>query len=147
MNIKMMEQRHIDDVEEIESLCFSSPWSGESLGMLLREGGVGFVAVEDGRVVAYAGMLTVLDEGQITNIATHPDYRRRGYALAVTRALTEYARERGLSSVYLEVRASNVAAISLYESCGFCGIGVRKNFYSRPTEDAQLMKFEVREEE
>lgn len=147
MNVELMTQGHIGDVEEIERLCFSSPWSEESLGMLLREGGVGFVAVEDGRTVAYAGMLTVLDEGQITNIATHPDYRRRGFARAVTRALTEYAKEQELGSIYLEVRISNRTAIDLYESCGFYRIGTRKNFYSHPTEDAQLMKYDVREEE
>lgn len=142
-----MTKGHIPDVEEIERLCFSSPWSGESLCMLLKDGGVGIVAVEDGRAVAYAGMLTVLDEGQITNIATHPDYRRKGYARAVTTALIERAGELGVKDVYLEVRVGNSAAIALYETCGFVHVGKRKNFYSHPTEDAELMKFVVREEE
>ena len=83
--------------------------------------------------------MTVLDEGQITNIAVSPEHRRRGFGEAVTRALLDYAAERGIVSVSLEVRESNAAAIALYEKLGFERRGVRKGFYRAPTEAAIVM--------
>ena len=139
MEIRRLSSEHIAEVADIERLCFSEPWSKSSLELLVRDGGVGFVAVSDGKVAAYGGMLTVLDEGQITNIATHPDCRRRGYAREVVSALIGYARENGISAIFLEVRASNAAAIALYASLGFERIGERRAFYRAPTEDAVLM--------
>ena len=129
------------DVAEIEEICFSSPWSCESLKMLCREGGMGYVAydTEAEKVLAYGGMLCVLDEGQITNIATHPSARRRGLGEAVVRALLCGGEAAGLSFFSLEVRESNVAAISLYEKLGFVRAGVRKGFYSNPSENGIVM--------
>ena len=139
MEIRRISKDHIVEVADIERLCFSEPWSRNSLELLVRDGGVGFVAVMNGKVAAYGGMLTVLDEGQITNIATHPEQRRRGYAREVLQALIGYARENGIRAIFLEVRASNNAAISLYTSMGFECIGERKAFYRAPVEDAILM--------
>ena len=124
----------------LEALCFAEPWSENSLSMLTRGGGVGFAVLDGGRVVAYGGMLTVLDEGQITNIATHPDYRRKGLAREIMRALEGYAKKSGIALLTLEVRRSNSAAISLYCSMGWSECGVRKNFYRFPSEDAILME-------
>ena len=140
MNVVKLGSEHIPCVAEIERLCFSSPWSPKSLEMLTGDGGIGFVAICEGHVVAYGGMMTVLDEGQVTNIATHPDFRRKGAARAVTEALAEYGRKNGVSTIYLEVRISNGAAIALYEGCGFFAVGERKKFYSDPIEDAVIMK-------
>ena len=130
---------HLSDVAVLEQLCFAEPWSRESLGLLLGDTAVGFVVVEEGRAVAYGGMLCVAGEGQITNIAVHPDCRRRGMGRAVTEALLTYAEENDLREVSLEVRASNEAAIALYGQLGFSVCGVRRNFYKRPTEDALIM--------
>lgn len=140
MEIVRLSREHIPAVAEIERLCFSSPWSESSLELLLGGDGVGFVALCDGQVIAYGGMMTVLDEGQISNIATHPSYRRMGAARYVTEALAEYGRERALAEIYLEVRVSNAGAIALYEKCGFFKVGERKGFYRCPTEDAFVMK-------
>ena len=93
----------------------------------------------DGIVCAYGGMLCAVDEGQITNIATHPDYRRRGYGRAVVEALIKYAKNNGLDSISLEVRESNKAAIELYSALGFKVEGKRKDFYTKPTESALIM--------
>jgi len=139
-NVFRLESRHIPDVARIERECFSEPWSEKSLEMLTGGTGVGFVAEADGRAVAYGGMICVLDEGQITNIATLGEYRNRGYARSVLDALADHARKRGISCIHLEVRASNAAALHLYESVGFECIGVRRMFYSKPAEDAILMK-------
>ena len=128
-------------VAELERLCFSSPWSEKSLGMLCTDKNVGFVAVEksSGKVAAYGGMLAVLDEGQITNIATHPDFRRMGLGEGIVASLIEYCKENGLVLLSLEVRESNSAAIALYEKLGFLRAGVRKNFYTSPLENGIVM--------
>lgn len=137
--IVSLTEAHLADVAELERLCFAEPWSENSLRLLCEEGGFGAVAVSEGRVIAYAGMTTVLDEGAITNIATHPSARRQGFGRAVTEALLTYARAHGIRSVFLEVRESNEAARRLYESLGFLPCGMRKNFYRHPTESAVLM--------
>ena len=124
---------------ELERLCFSEPWSEKALELLLGEMGVGAVCTEDDRVVAYGGMLLAPYEGQITNIATHPDHRRRGYAEAVTSELLRIAFEKQLEQVALEVRVSNEGAIRLYEKLGFERAGVRRGFYRNPAEDALVM--------
>ena len=89
-------------------------------------------------------MLIAVDEGQITNVAVHPDYRRRGLASAVLNSLMRYARSCHAESVTLEVRASNAAAIALYKKAGFSEVGRRRGFYTKPTEDAVLMTARIK---
>ena len=139
--IERISERTLAGAQTLEELCFSSPWSLESLRLLCGEGAVGFVALDgkSGDVLAYGGMLTVLDEGQITNIATHPAARRRGLGEAVTSELLKYGAENGLTLFSLEVRESNVGAIALYEKLGFKRAGIRKNFYKLPSENAVIM--------
>ena len=130
----------LDGVAELERLCFSQPWSRSSLELLTKEGiGVGMTCSKDGKVCAYGGMIVAVDEGQITNIATHPDYRRQGYGRAIVEALVKHARMNGLDSISLEVRESNRAAIDLYTKLGFKVEGKRKDFYTKPTENALIM--------
>ena len=126
-------------VAALESECFREPWSEKSLELLLGERGVGFAVVLEGEVVAYGGMMTVLDEGQITNIAVSKKHRRRGFARAILSALEAYALDNGISMLSLEVRESNTAARSLYIGEGWSEVGLRKNFYKLPTEDAIIM--------
>ncbi len=145
LEVSVLKKEHLPDVAKLECLCFSQPWSEYSLELLLQEPNIGFAVTEDCRVVAYGGMLCVLDEGQITNIATHPEHRRCGYASMVVRSLCAYAKDNGISDIYLEVRRSNESAIKLYTSCGFLLIGERKNFYRAPVEDAVLMKRTISE--
>lgn len=131
---------HLDSVAEIERLCFSEPWSARALELLLDETqAVGFVCERDGTVQAYGGMLITPFDGQITNIAVHPNARRQGLGGAILLSLLEEAARRALESVSLEVRISNTAAIALYERYGFTAVGRRKNFYRAPTEDALVM--------
>ncbi len=123
----------------LERLCFADPWSESSLALLLSETALGFVVCDGERAVAYAGMLCVAGEGQITNVAVHPDYRRRGLGRTAVEALLQYAREHDFFEISLEVRASNRAAIALYENLGFSVGGTRRSFYQKPTEDALVM--------
>ena len=140
IEIKRLEAKYISDVAKIEALCFSEPWSENAFSILLGDGALGMVALLDGVVAAYGGMLFVLDEGQITNIATHPEYRREGLGRMIVEALEREAKTLGLFELFLEVREQNAAARKLYSSCGWEEIGVRKNFYSKPTDNAVLMK-------
>ena len=130
---------------DLEARCFAEPWSEKSLELLLGERGVGFAVLVEGEVAAYGGMITVLDEGQITNIAVAPEHRRKGLGREILHALENYASRNGISFMSLEVRASNAAARSLYTSQGWNEVGLRKNFYKLPAEDAVVMTKELKE--
>ncbi|MBE6633783.1 MAG: ribosomal-protein-alanine N-acetyltransferase [Ruminococcaceae bacterium] len=141
-----MESRHLSEVAEIEALCFAEPWSANALRLLTGESGFGVVALnEEARILGYGGMLIAPDEGQITNIAVHPDHRRLGVGHAILSALEQEALDRGLEQLSLEVRVSNLAAISLYERHGFEAAGRRRGFYRHPTEDGLVMLLHLSE--
>lgn len=130
-------------VAALEAAVFPHPWHADALGLLCGETAFGFAVMDGTMPVAYGGMLTVLDEGQITNIATHRAYRRRGYAAAVLTALLTEARARGIAFVTLEVRESNTAAIALYEKYGFAVVGRRPRFYTAPVETGLIMRCDL----
>ena len=142
MRVLPLDPTHLGGVAVLEQLCFPhEPWSEQALGVLCRDHGTGYVAVDDaGLVLAYVGMTYAADEGSITNVATHPNVRRQGLGRAVVEALLAQASALALAFVYLEVRPTNQAAIALYQSLGFEIVGRRKNFYRHPTEDALLMQ-------
>lgn len=130
-------------IAALERAVFPHPWSEKALELLCGEAAFGFAAVEGDAVVAYGGLLTVLDEGQVTNIATHPDHRRRGLGECVLKALLEKATQKGLSFVTLEVREGNAPAIALYQKLGFSVVGRRPRFYTAPVEAALLMQCDL----
>ncbi len=136
-----LNESHFDGVAELETLCFSQPWSKQALAHL----NMGIVAVEDGKIAAYVGLVRALDEGEITNVATHPDYRRRGLAKEAVTALIREAKAEGICRITLEVRVSNTAAKALYHSLGFRVCGLRKGFYSHPREDGEIMELLIME--
>ena len=131
-------------IAELERLCFSVPWSEKALRETLSSPHARLFCAElGGVVIAYGGCYLLGDDADITNIATHPDYRRRGAAAAVLEVLTACAKEAGMLAIHLEVRASNAPAIALYEGFGFSVDGLRKNYYKNPTENAVLMTFSL----
>lgn len=140
----------IEDAKEIfaiEMECFSVPWSLDSIETeLLNEDNKLYYVVEDTNgVVGYAGAWLVYDEGQITNIAIRPSARRQGFGAKLTSALIEECFKRGMHEIFLEVRISNLSALSLYRQLGFTVKGMRKNYYSEPKEDAYIMSL-IKEE-
>lgn len=138
--IRRMEERDIPRVAELEQLCFSTPWSEHSLRESLARPEYLFLVEEtDGKVTAYGGLLKVMEEGDVTNIAVHPDYRLKGSGTRITEALLEEGRKCGMTAFTLEVRVSNQAAIHVYEKLGFHSVGIRKGFYDAPKEDAMIM--------
>lgn len=131
---------HIPQIEEIERECFSRPWTAEQLKSQMRDAQHEFIAaVDGGRVLGYVGLMYVLDEGYISNVAVHPDARRQGIGDALIDALAAKAAELELAFLTLEVRESNAPAIALYAKHGFHPVGKRKNYYDAPKEDAVLM--------
>lgn len=131
---------HIPQIEEIERECFSRPWTAEQLKSQMRDAQHEFIATMDGgRVLGYVGLMYVLDEGYISNVAVHPDARRQGIGDALIDALAAKAAELELAFLTLEVRESNAPAIALYAKHGFHPVGKRKNYYDAPKEDAVLM--------
>lgn len=139
MTVQRLEKEHLAAVAALERETFANPWSEQALALLCGEMATGAVVMDGTRAAAYGGMMCVAGEGQITNIGTSPAYRRRGLGAAVMAALIEEAKARALSEISLEVRESNVAAISLYEKFGFRIMGKRPRFYTNPTETAYVM--------
>jgi ribosomal-protein-alanine N-acetyltransferase len=129
-------------VAEIETLCFTSPWSRKDILREIEwnESAYYLVCADGARVISYAGLWTVLNEGHITNVAVHPDFRGRGIGRAVLVALIERTRRlAGITEFTLEVRPTNAAAMRLYRKAGFLEEGRRKDYYTKPSEDAVIM--------
>ena len=143
MTITNMTALHVSQVAELEKLCFSDPWSEKSVASELENKlAYWLVAVEDDRVAGYVGSQTVCGETDMMNIAVHPDFRRRGVAESLVNALVEDLQKQESHSLTLEVRASNEAAQKLYEKLGFMQVGLRKNYYRNPKEDAYILRKE-----
>ena len=140
-NIEKMSDAHISQIAIIEELCFSTPWSENSLSEELENHHARFfVLMSEDRVAGYIGAHNILGEVYITNVAVHPDYRGKGFAKALINRLIDDCRSDD-GFVTLEVRVSNTPARSLYSGLGFREVGLRKNFYESPTEDGLLMTY------
>ena len=140
IQVVTMAEEHISALAQLERECFSDPWSEKALTEELSNPNAVFrVALIDGEVAGYVGMLHVLDEGDICNVAVFDRFRRKGVASALIQNLVDYGVENQLSFITLEVRESNIGAQKFYETMGFETIGVRKNFYDNPKEHAILM--------
>lgn len=144
MQIKVtpMTLEDLNEVLEIEVLAFSTPWSRNSFLYELLENERAFYLTaknEYGRIMGYVGMWIVFDEGHITNLATHPQYRRQGVARSLMDQLILDSKERGVRYLTLEVRRTNSEAQELYQKLGFVHMGVRRKYYLDNNEDALIM--------
>ena len=139
--IEDVREQELEQIEKIEKACFSLPWTVEQLRSQLKDSQHEFIAAKDdeGRVLGYVGMMYVLDEGYISNVAVAPEARRQGISDELIGELIRRSRSLGLAFVTLEVRCGNAAAIALYKKHGFVPVGRRKNYYDFPREDAILM--------
>lgn len=146
MTVREMKASDVEAVARNEALCFSMPWSENAFREIAAaqetDGGrtvLYLVAELDGRVVGHCGVRNLLGEGEITNVAVHPDCRNRGIAGAMLAELLHRGCCMGIEAFTLEVRAGNGSAIRLYEKAGFVTEGIRKGFYDEPKEDALIM--------
>ena len=143
MTFRDMTTAHVAQVAELEKLCFADPWSENSIRSEVDNVlSLWMVAMDGDRVVGYVGSQTVCGETDMMNIAVHPDYRRRGIAESLVDVLIRELKNRGSVCLTLEVRASNDPAIGLYEKLGFREVGLRKNYYRNPREDARILRLD-----
>ena len=141
MEIRLATIEDAHAIYEIEQQSFSVPWRLESV-LAELEGAANklyMVICEENHIVGYAGAWLVYDEGQITNIAVLPSARGKGYGSKLTKQLIDECFSRGMHEIFLEVRIFNLAALAMYRNLGFSVKGIRKEYYSEPTEDAYIM--------
>lgn len=144
INDIIINKMSVDDVEQViivENLSFTIPWTHQSFinELTYNKFAHYHVARHTDRVIGYSGLWKIIDEGHITNIAVHPDFRRLGIASSILQNLITFSRENGINSLTLEVRKSNTAAQFLYSKFGFVEAGIRKAYYSDTNEDAIVM--------
>ena len=143
MEYKLMMPEHVSQVAQLEALCFSCPWSENAVsGELINPLSLWIVAVESGHVAGYVGAQSVMGEADMMNIAVAPDYRRQGIAESLVSELIARLKSNDVYCLTLEVRASNLPAIALYEKLGFVQVGRRPNYYTAPKEDALILRKE-----
>ena len=136
MKIRTFSKKYLDDVYDIEKICFSNPWSRDDLKKQIDSVTSHFLVADvNGRAVGYMGLQIFSGEGYVTNVAVLPEYRGQGIA----QTLINEQMKNKMDFITLEVRESNIPAIRLYEKTGFKNVGIRPNFYSNPTENAIIM--------
>lgn len=141
LKIKDMSLEDLDQIMILEKACFSVPWTRDAFENEITKNMLAhyIVLIEDDVIVGYGGVWYVMDEGHITNVAIHPDYRKKGYGKVLVYEMMKRAIEGNLRQMTLEVRVSNVPAIKLYEKMGFESVGIRPKYYSDNHEDAMIM--------
>jgi ribosomal-protein-alanine N-acetyltransferase len=141
IEIVPMTQQHIDQVSQLEAICFYTAWSKEDFIKEITENNLAlyYVAIQDTTVIGYCGMWHIVDEGHITNIAVLPENRRTGVGTKLVQKLMDTAIERHIVGLTLEVRIGNLSAQKLYTRFGFKPEGIRKRYYSDTGEDAVIM--------
>lgn len=143
-----MDFAHVPQIAALEEATFSFPWDEASiLAELDNPLALWLVVVEDEKVLGYVGSQTVFEDADILNVAVLPAARRRGIAEALMTALESRLSERGAERITLEVRASNAPAIALYRKLGYVQVGLRKNYYEKPREDALILQKQIANQE
>ena len=144
IRLEEMKSAHVAQIAQMEKLCFSDPWSENSVASELDNPlSLWLVALDGETVAGYVGSQSVLDGADMMNVAVHPDYRRKGIARELVTGLMNALVEKGVKSLALEVRVSNAPAIALYEQLGFRQVGLRPNYYRNPKENALIMRKEL----
>ncbi len=140
MILREMLAEDLDQVMEIEEDLFHVPWTREGYFTFLTKENTMFLVVEEKKqILGYCGLLMVLDEGDVTNVAVRRDRQKEGIGNFLMESMIRLAEEQGVNTIHLEVRQSNETAIRLYERLGFTRDGIRRNYYENPVEDAILM--------
>lgn len=138
-----MEEGDLASILEIENLSFTNPWHASAFKGEMDNYPISFPFVivhrSQEKIIGYIIIWNINEEAQISNFAIHPDFRRLGIGETVMREVLVHFRKAGMKHMILEVRPSNLAASSLYENLGFSVLGIRKNYYRNPPEDAIIM--------
>jgi ribosomal-protein-alanine N-acetyltransferase len=138
-----MREEDLTEILTIERICFSNPWSQDTFRGEIQNKAISFplVVIYPGekKIIGYVIFWQIGDEAQINNVAIHPDYQGKGFGEQTLRYVLERLRENGIHFVSLEVRVSNLPALRLYRKLGFTVLGIRKEYYTNPVEDAYVM--------
>ncbi len=146
MTIRNMAAQDVAAVAELEKACFSMPWDEASIASELENPlSLWLVAERDGVLLGYVGSQTVLDESDVMNVAVAESARGEGIGRALMQALMGRLATLGSEKLTLEVRASNMPARGLYAKLGFSEVGLRKNYYRAPREDALILSISLKE--
>jgi len=139
--IRLAEITDADEVAAIEARAFSNPWHPETFRSLISQGNAHILIAEDPKfgVVGYAVVWWVLEQGELANLAVVEGFRGRGVGSALLDRVLLDAKANQVESLFLEVRTSNYRAYDLYLSRGFAQVGVRKDYYRQPREDARIL--------
>jgi len=132
----------LDDVLAIEEAAFTNPWTRAMYLAEMENSGVSFCFLArdaDRRAVGFCSFWRILDELHLNNLAVLPEFRRKGIASALLEFVLQYGVGLGARRATLEMRRSNDHARLLYERFGFSRAGVRKDYYSKPVEDAIVL--------
>ena len=145
MIIREMNVNDVPAIAELERVCFSDPWSENSISSELNNPLSYWLVAEDNGVIAgYVGSQSVLDAADMMNIAVSSDYRRQGIGQALIEGLVAHLQQKNVIALLLEVRVSNIPAIALYEKLGFEQVGRRRGYYHNPREDALILRKELK---
>ncbi len=145
MIIREMNVNDVPAIAELERVCFSDPWSENSISSELNNPLSYWLVAEDNGVIAgYVGSQSVLDAADMMNIAVSSDYRRQGIGQALIEGLVAHLLRKNVIALLLEVRVSNIPAITLYEKLGFEQVGRRRGYYHNPREDALILRKELK---
>src|SRR5574344_439712 len=142
LDIRNMEKSDVDEVENLEALSYGEHhWSKESFYNELSNNLAHYYCAfdENEKLVGYTGCWNIFEEAHVTTLSVHPDYRKKGVAQSLIFRTIDDCYKNKIKYVTLEVRDSNIAAISLYEKNGFKAIGTRKNYYQDNNENALIM--------
>ena len=144
LEVSLFEREDIPSLAEIEREEFSTPFKEKDFD-IIYESDISnvLVAKVGGKVAGYVSFTVIIDECQIINFATKNEFKRHGVGKAVMTALLDHCEKMGVCKYFLEVRVSNIAAIELYKRFGFVPVGISKNHFSLPREDAVLMNLEL----
>ena len=142
VQVRRLTPEDVDAVVAIETDTFTSPWRRETFLDLVDRPALELLVLEDRQagIIGYAVLWCILDQGELANMAVIPGFRGRGLGAFLLSQVLERARERGIDTVFLEVRASNQEAVRLYTRFGFSEVGLRRGYYEHPKEDARVMK-------
>lgn len=140
INIRRMAQADAEAVAELELRCFAMPWSRADFFREIKNELAEYVVGEiDKKIVAYAGAWVSFEQAEVMHIAVEPELRGQGIGTILFGELIAAVKRRGATSITLEVRPSNTAAIRLYENFGLKSVGRRKSYYLDNGEDALIM--------
>jgi len=143
--IRSMTVGDLDQVMLLELACFSVPWTKDAfLSEIEKNQLAHYIVIEENdKIIGYGGVWYIMDEGHITNVAIHPEHRKKGLGKILVDGMMDAAKKADINHMTLEVRKSNIPAIKLYERMGFDVAGIRPKYYTDNNEDALIMWVEL----